>query len=221
MIKLHPKLDQVVTVTIQDLNLDPPSSFSHSNHDDYLHQLRNTLYGRAIERQEFNFHLSEFRTTRFGGAKIQELNSSPSAASNDDSAGSVTLGGCSSSSGSGSGSGSGMAIGLNWRMPRAVSVRLPRDIAMAARSIIWLFFCTDTDYYLIICCLLFCTNCSQSIIYYSSSELDSNLYSNLLMSFLLTTFALTSNPSCSRIISFSSALLDTTIGSIDTHPAAG
>lgn len=135
MIKLHPKRDQVVTVTIQDLNLDPPSSFSHSDHDDYLHQLRNTLYSRAIERQEFNFHLSEFRTTRFGGAKIQELNSSPSAASSGDSSGIVTLGGCGSGSGSNRGCGSGMAIGLNWRMPRAVTVRLPRDIAMAARSV--------------------------------------------------------------------------------------
>lgn len=131
MIKLHPKRDQVVTVTINDLNLDPPTSVSHSNHDEYLHQLRNTLYSRAIERQEFNFHLSEFRTTRFGGAKIQVLNSSLSAASSDDSSGVVAPGGCGSSSSSGSGS--GMAIGLNWRIPRAVSVRLPRDIAMAAR----------------------------------------------------------------------------------------
>jgi hypothetical protein len=179
MIKLHPKRDQVVTVTIQDLNLDPPSSFSHSDHDDYLHQLRNTLYSRAIERQEFNFHLSEFRTTRFGGAKIQELNSSPSAASSDDSSGIVTHGGC------GSSSGSGMAIGLNWRMPRAVSVRLPRDIAMAARLIMWLLFCADNNYFLTICSLLSCANCSKSIIHHSSSQLNSNLYSNILESFLL------------------------------------
>ena len=121
MIKLHPKRDQVVTVTIEDINLDPPSSFSSTNHDNYLSQLKNTLYERAFERQEFNFHLSESRTTRFGGSRIQVVNSAPSAAGIGHTVSTVTP------------RGDGMAIGLNWRLPRAVNIRLPRDIAMAAR----------------------------------------------------------------------------------------
>ena len=123
MIKLHPKRDQVVTVTIEDLNLDPSPFFSHTNHDEYLSQLKNTLYERAFARQEFNFHLSEFRTTRFGGSKIEDLHSSSSSSAVSDGSSSSAL----------APRGDGMAIGFNWRLSRAVDIRLPRDIAMAAR----------------------------------------------------------------------------------------
>lgn len=141
MIKLHPKRDQVVTVTIEDLNLDPPPFFSHTNNDGYLCQLRNTLYKRAYGRQEFNFYLSEFRTTRYGGSKVQELSSSTSTSTSSFSA---VAGGSEcefrgrdalSVRGESHGSSDGMAIAFNWRLTRAVSVRLPRDIAMAARYV--------------------------------------------------------------------------------------
>ena len=147
MIKLHPKRDQVVTVTIEDLNLDPSNSFSHSNHDGYLCQLKNTLYKRAHERQEFNFYLSEFRTTRYGGSKVQEVNSLSSSTSSSSSSSSSSSAVASSSeceyrggdavgvSGESHGGSDGMAIAFNWRLSRAVSVRLPRDIAMSARYV--------------------------------------------------------------------------------------
>ena len=146
MIKLHPKRDQVVTVTIDDLNIDPPPFFSQTNHDGYLCQLKNTLYKRAQERQEFNFYLSEFRTTRYGGSKVQEMSSSSSSTAAASSSSSTAVAGSSecefrerdavSVSVSGeSHRGDGMAIAFNWRLSRAVSVRLPRDIAMAARYV--------------------------------------------------------------------------------------
>lgn len=140
MIKLHPKRDQVVTVTIEDLNLESTTFFSHTNHDGYLCELKNNLYKRAHERQEFNFYLSEFRTTRYGGSKVQELNSLSSSSSSSSSSAVAGSSECECSdavgvSGESHGGSDGMAIAFNWRLSRAVSVRLPRDIAMAARCV--------------------------------------------------------------------------------------
>lgn len=119
MLKLHPAYQQVVTVSIEDLNMDCPPSLPEGKYEAYLAEMKIKLLEKAQERQKFNFLLSESRTLRCGGNKIVELNANPLAASSEYQKGYVDSG--------------GMAIDFNWRLPRAVKISLPRDIAMAAR----------------------------------------------------------------------------------------
>jgi hypothetical protein len=119
MLRLHPAYQQVVTVSIEDLNMDYPPSLPEGKYDAYLNQIKFKLLEKAQERQRFNFLLSESRTLRCGGNKIVVINTSPHATSYEDQRETVDS--------------SGMAIDFNWRLPRAVKINLPRDIAMAAR----------------------------------------------------------------------------------------
>jgi hypothetical protein len=119
MLKLHPAYQQVVTVSIEDLNMDCPPSLAEGNYEAYLSQMKIKLLQKAQERQKFNFLLSESRTLRCGGNKIVEIGADPLAASYENQRETVDSG--------------GMAIDFNWRLPRAVKISLPRDIAMAAR----------------------------------------------------------------------------------------
>lgn len=128
ILKLHPAFQQVVTVSVEDLNLDCPSSLPFEEFQAYLHKMKLKLLEKAQERQKFNFLLSESRALRCGGNrnKIVEIGANPLSESeierdregetekeNEDTG--------------------GMAIDFNWRLPRAVKISLPRDIAMAAR----------------------------------------------------------------------------------------
>jgi hypothetical protein len=119
MLRLHPAYQQVVTVSIEDLNMDCPPSIPEGKYDAYISQMKNKLLQKAEERQKFNFLLSESRTLRCGGNKIVEINANPLAASFENQRETVDS--------------SGMAIDFNWRLPRAVKISLPRDVAMAAR----------------------------------------------------------------------------------------
>ena len=124
MRRLKPSRRTVLNLSIEDLHLDFPDSVRKEKHENYLFKLKNGLFKKSQERQKFNFLLSENRISRFGGRIIEELGSCDSINSE-----------CMEKSvlerrGERKG---GMAIGFNWRLPRAVRVSLPRDEATAAR----------------------------------------------------------------------------------------
>lgn len=91
-------------------------SENKSKNEHFIQKIKQNLFKRAQERQKFNFYLSESRTKRFGGVVTTESVSSSSATSNELS----TVGGA--------------AIAFNWRIVNAVTISLPIEQSMKARS---------------------------------------------------------------------------------------
>ena len=95
-------------------------SENKSKNETFIQKIKQNLFLRAEERQKFNFYLSESRTKRFGGVVTTETVSSPSATNNELSTKSVIVGGA--------------AIAFNWRIVNAVTISLPIEQSMKARS---------------------------------------------------------------------------------------